>query len=598
MRVHPFKFVVVVSLLCLLAACRNSTSQESGAASQERQVGARGGRLVVADRSTPNTFNYLLAGDAVSATVAGYLLAAPLVEFEHDKQTFVPGLAESWPVSDGGKTLTVKLREGLKFSDGTPLTADDLLFTIKVAADENSGALFRESFLSGGQPIKATKVDERTLKMEMMQPLASPESFLATFRPLPRHKLEVAYEKDKSTNANKSADAPAPPSEFAKAWGVTAPPANLAVAGAFMLKEFVPGQRTILARNPHYWKKDKAGNALPYLDEIVIEAIPDPNTQLLKFRQGEVDLMDNIVPANFAELKQQTPANVSVKDYGPALLTDYFWFNVNDGKDVTGKALVEPHKLAWFSDVRFRRAIALALDRQTIVNNVLRGLGTPFSGLVSPGNKQLFSNEVPGYGFEPNKAKELLKEAGFTSSENGLLDKAGKAVEFTIIVDGSVAPRKDMANIILEDLSKQLGIKVNVAPLEKNVFNEMIQKKANYDAAIHGYTPSDLEPATLLNGLKIGGGQRFWFIGQKQAKEEWEKTFDRLVDEVDTLTDAAQRKQQFAAAQKLFAEQLPMIPLVVRNFASGAKTTLGNYRPSVVIPRSLWNAEELFWKSR
>ena len=582
MRIQTSKIVAVyavfVALALTLTACRpSSTTQET--ASQERQVGARGGRLVVADRGTPKTFNYLLAGDAVSATVASYLMSAALVEMDHDTQAFVPGLAESWQASDGGKTVTVKLREGLKFSDGTPITADDFLFTLKVAADEKSGALFRESFLSGGQPIKATKIDERTFTLEQAEASASIESFLSIFRPLPRHKLEATYAKG----------------EFGKAWDITTAAADLAVSGAFMLKEFVPNQRTILTRNPNYWKKDKAGTQLPYLDELVIEAIPDANTMLLKFQQGEVELMDNIAPASFATLKQQTPAGLSVKDYGPSMLTDFLWFNQNDGKDATGKPFVDPVKRAWFADVRFRRAIATALDRTTIINNVLRGLGTPISGLASPSNKRWFSSALPKYDFDLQKAKELLQEAGFTSSESGLLDKAGKPVEFTLIVDGTVAVRKDMATIIQEDLSK-LGIKVNVVPLEKNVFVEMIEKKLSYDAAIHGYAPSDAEPSTLVSGLKVGGAQRYWFIGQKQAQEEWEKSFDRLAEEVSTVTDPAVRKQKFDEVQKLFAEQLPLIPLVVRNFASGAKSNLGNYRPSIIIPRSLWNAEELFWK--
>ena len=582
MRIQASKIVafyaVFLALALTLTACRpSSTTPETS--SQERQVGARGGRLVVADRGTPKTFNYLLAGDVVSATVASYLMSAALVDMDHDTQNFVPGLAESWQASDGGKTITVKLREGLKFSDGTPITADDFLFTLKVASDEKSGALFRESFLSGGQPIKATKMDERSFKLEQAQAAASIESFLSIFRPLPRHKLEATVAKG----------------EFGKAWDITTAPADLAVSGAFMLKEFVPNQRTILARNPNYWKKDKAGTQLPYLDELVIEAIPDANTMLLKFQQGEVDLMDNIAPASYATLKQQTPAGLSVKDYGPSMLTDFLWFNQNDGKDATGKPFVDPIKRAWFADARFRRAIATALDRTTIINNVLRGLGTPISGLASPSNKRWFSSELPKYDFELNKAKGLLQEAGFTTSENGLLDKAGKPVEFTLIVDGTVAVRKDMATIIQEDLSK-LGIKVNVAPLEKNAFVEMIEKKLNYDAAIHGYAPSDAEPSTLVTGLKIGGAQRYWFIGQKQAKEEWEKSFDRLAEEIRTVADPAVRKQKFNEVQKLFAEQLPMIPVVVRNFASGAKSNLGNYRPSVIIPRSLWNAEELYWR--
>ena len=568
----------VLALVLALAACKPSpTTQE--ATSQERQVGTRGGRLVVADRGTPKTFNYLLAGDVVSATVASYLMSAALVEMDHDTQAFVPGLAESWEASDGGKTITVKLREGLKFSDGTPITADDFLFTLKVAVDEKSGALFRESFSSNGQPIKATKMDDRTFKLEQAQAAASIESFLAIFRPLPRHKLEEMYTKG----------------EFSKAWDIASAAADLAVSGAFMLKEFVPNQRTILTRNPNYWKKDKAGTPLPYLDELVIEAIPDANTMLLKFQQGEVDLMDNIAPASYATLKQQTPAGLSVKDYGPSMLTDFLWFNQNDGKDASGKPFVDPAKRAWFADVRFRRAIATALDRTTIINNVLRGLGTPINGLAAPSNKRWFSNDLPKYDFDLQKAKGLLQEAGFTNSENGLLDKAGKPVEFTLIVDGTVAVRKDMATIIQEDLSK-LGIKVNVAPLEKNAFVEMIGKTLSYDAAIHGYAPSDAEPSTLISGLKTGGAQRYWFIGQKQAKEDWEKTFDQLAEVVDSSTDAAVRKQKFDAAQKLFAEQLPLLPLVVRDFASGAKSNLGNYRPSVIIPRSLWNAEELFWR--
>jgi len=577
MKIKAF-WVIVVLLALATAACRpSSTPQET--ISQERQIGASGGRLVVADRGTPKTFNYLLAGDVVSATIASYLMSSALVEMDHDTQAFVPGLAESWQASDGGKTITIKLREGLKFSDGTPITADDFLFTLKVAVDEKSGALFRENFLSGDQPLKATKIDDRTFKLEQAAPSASIESFLAIFRPLPRHKLEAAYTQG----------------EFSKAWGVTTTAADLAVSGAFILKEYAPDQRTVLARNPNYWKKDKAGTQLPYLDELVIEAIPDANTALLKFQQGEVDLLDNLAPANFATLKQQTPAGLTVKDYGPSMLTDFLWFNVNDGKDATGKPFVEAAKRAWFADARFRRAIATALDRTTIINNVLRGLGTPISGLASPSNKRWFSSELPKYDFDLQKAKGLLQEAGFAERDKTLVDKAGQLVEFTIVVDGTVAVRKEMATIIQEDLSK-LGIKVNVAPLEKNAFVEMISKKLSYDAAIHGYAPSDAEPSTLVSGLKIGGGQRYWFMGQKQAREEWEKTFDQLAEDIDSNADSAMRKQKFDAVQKLFAEQLPMIPLVVRNFASGAKSNLGNYRPSVIIPRSLWNADELFWR--
>ena len=419
----------------------------------------------------------------------------------------------------------------------------------------------------GGKPLQATKIDDRTVRFQLPRAAAAFESLLSTFGVLPHQKL--------GNNFNP------------KTWDITVSPKDLAVTGAYTLKEFVPDQRTILTRNPHYYKKDKSGIQLPYLDEIVIEAIKDPNTMLLKFQQGEVELMDNIAPANFAALQQQMPAGTVVKDYGASMTSDFLWFNVNEAVPAT--------KRTWFNDIRFKKAISHVLDRKTIIENVLRGLGTPLNGIVSPANKIWGSSEIAGYDFNQQKAKDLLTEAGFTLRENALLDKGGNAVEFTLIVDESVAVRKAMAAIIQEDLSK-LGIKINVAPLEKNAFNEMIEKKLSYDAALHGYAVTDTDPSTAMMGLKTGGAQRYWNIGEKQPTQAWEKDFDRLADEQDTTTDPVQRKAKFAEAQKLFAEQLPMIPLVVRNFASGAKSNLGNYRPSVVMPRSLWNAEELFWK--
>ncbi len=566
MRFQSIKSILLLIFVATLMSCRPGTTTQVEV-SQGRQNGTSGGRLIVADRGTPKTFNFLHAGDLVSATVASYLMSSHLVEFDHDTQKYVPGLAESWEASNEGKTVTLKLREGLKFSDGSPLTADDVIFTLKVATDEKSGSLFRENYLIGGKPLQATKIDERTIQFQLPRAAAAFESLLSTFGVLPRHKL--------GNNFNP------------KTWDIAVSPNELVVTGAYTLKEFVPDQRTILTRNPHYYKKDKSGIQLPYLDEIVIEAIKDPNTALLKFQQGEVELMDNIAPANFAALKQQTPTGTSVKDYGPSMTSDFLWLNVNE-------TAVPAIKRGWFTDLRFKKAIAHALDRKTIIDNVLRGLGTPLNGMSSPANKS-WSSEVAGYDFSLQKAKDLLTEAGFMQRDNTLFDKGGNAVEFTLIVDESVAVRKAMAAIIQEDVAK-LGIKINVAPLEKNAFTEMIEKKLSYDAALHGYAVTDTDPSTVLMGLKTGGAQRYWNIGEKQATQAWEKDFDRLADEQDTTIDPVLRKNKFGEAQKLFAEQLPMIPVVVRNFASGAKSTLGNYRPSVIMPRSLWNAEELFWK--
>jgi peptide/nickel transport system substrate-binding protein len=572
-------FAGLLIFLLALTACK---SESSGLKSGGRETGARGGRLAVADRSTPRTFNYLLANDRVTLTVCFFLLSARLAELDHDAQQLIPGLAESWQVADEGKKLTVKLREGLKFSDGAPLTADDVLFTLKVIYDEKVNSIFRGALLVGDQPMKVTKVDARTIELRLPQAVAAPENNLYNIGVLPRHKLEAAYERG----------------EYAKMWDTTAAPGDLAVSGPFTLKEYVAGQRTILARNEHYWKKDGAGNQLPYLDELVIEAIPDPNTALLKFERGELDILDEIRPTDYATLKDK-PGAATVRDFGPWMQTDFLWFNLSDGADEGGQPFVEPAKRAWFLDARFRRAVAHAIDRQSLIQNVLRGLGTPLHGVVSPSNKRWFNANTPTYSYDLNRAKALLQEAGFqwrgSGGQQQLVDSGGRPVEFTVVVSENVPVRKQMATIIQEDLAK-LGMKVHVSALEDKAFTPLIRQGLIYEAAIHGYSPTDTDPSSLTGALKVGGQQRFWFMNQKQPLADWDARLDQLMDEQEVELEAAKRKEKFNEAQRLFAEHVPMVPLVVRHFVTGAKTDLGNYRSSVLPPRSLWNADELFWR--
>ncbi|HZS06211.1 MAG TPA: ABC transporter substrate-binding protein [Blastocatellia bacterium] len=553
------------------------TACQDGRQSGERQTGSRGGRLVVADRSAPQSFSYLAAGDAVTINISFFLMSARLAEFDHDKQQYVPGLAESWPTSDGGKVVTVKLRDGLKFSDGAPMTADDVLFTLGLLADPKlHPPAFYDAMLVDGKPMKASKVDDRTIRLELPHGVAAIEPYLYNVGVLPRHKLEAAYLKG----------------EVDKQWGLAAAPADFAVSGPFAPKEYVAGQRTILKRNEYYWKKDKQGNQLPYLDELVVEAISDPNNSVLKFQQGELDVLDDIRPSDYATMKDKAEG-FTVRDLGPRLQTDFFWFNLNDGRDESGKPLVDPAKRAWFADVRFRRAVAHAIDRASIIQNVLRGLGTPLKGVVSPGNKFWVNDNIPAYDYDVKRAQDLLKEAGFRLNDNGLVDSAGHPVEFTLVVSENVAVRKQMATVIQEDLAK-LGIKVNVSPVEDKALNELMRKSLRYEAALHGASATDTDPTTISSILRTDGQQRFWFLNQKQARAAWEKKLDQLMDEQSVESDVNKRREKFNEAQRIFAEQIPMIPLVVRHFVSGAKANLGNWRPSFISPRSLWNVDELF----
>jgi peptide/nickel transport system substrate-binding protein len=209
------------------------------------------------------------------------------------------------------------------------------------------------------------------------------------------------------------------------------------------------------------------------------------------------------------------------------------------------------------------------------------------------------NQNLPAYQHDTSKAQELLREAGFQmSNQNGhalLTDKTGRTVEFTLIVPETVPVRKQMATMIQEDLAK-IGVKVTISALEDKAFSELMRKSLKYEAAIFGISPTDTDPSTLSSLLKTGGGQRFWFLNQKQASADWEKQMDQLMDEQSTESIAAKRREKFNEVQKIFAEQLPMIPLMTRHFISGGRVGLGNYRSSFILPRSLWNADEIFWK--
>lgn len=570
-------FAVLFIFGLLFAAC---DSKPASQLSTGKQVGTRGGRLVVTERNAPQGFNYLTAADMVTINLSFFVMSARLVEFDHELQQYVPGLAESWQPDADGKIITVRLRDGLKFSDGTPLTADDVMFTLKLLTDEKvHPPAFYDAMLIDDQPMKAAKTDDRTITLTLPRAVAAIEPYLYNVGVLPRHKLAASYDGG----------------EITKMWSLTAAPTDFAVSGPFTLKEYVPGQRTVLARNDHYWKKDASGNQLPYLDELVIEVVSDTNTAMLKFQNGELDVVDEITPEDYASLKDQT-GTVALRDLGPQLRTDFFWFNLNDGKDAQGQPFVDPVKRAWFADLRFRQAIAHAVDRDTIIRNVLRGLGTSLNGLVSPGNKAWVNNNLPNYDYDVSKAQALLQAAGFRQNGDTLTDSTGHSVEFSLVLgqggtNGKL--RNGMATIIQEDLAR-LGIKVTVSPLEDKAFNELYRKTLKYEAAIHGLSPSDTDPSTLAGVLKIGGAQRYWFIGQKQATADWEKQLDQLTDEQALERDPARRKEKFNETQRIFAEQLPMIPLVVRNFVSGAGVKVGNYRSSFLPPRSLWNVEEIF----
>jgi peptide/nickel transport system substrate-binding protein len=577
-----------LALLLLHGGCQQQPPQPASSTPQnsqlgrERVPGTHGGSITYRMTSPPQTFNYMLAKEESSIMIGFYLLGGRLVEFDQDQQKHVPGLLESWKWADDKRTLELALRDGLKFSDGHALTADDILFTMRALYDERTQSpIYRDAMMIGGKPIETTVIDPLHLRMVFPETVAAPEGYLSNLVVLPRHALEEDWNKGTLKDA----------------WSMTSDPGRIITAGPFTVEAVSPGERIQLKRNPNYWKKDGAGKQLPYLDTLVIELVADPNNAVTRLQQNSIDIVDRIRPSDYATLRSGQ-GSVRAYDLGPGMNTDYIWFNLNDGVQ-NGKPIVDPVKRAWFTDVRFRRAIAHAIDRNSIASANLQGLATPLYGFISPGNRAWAATDIPRAEYDLEKARTLLSEAGFTQRGTAeapeLLDAKGNRVEFTVIVPVENQPRVDMATVIQQDLAK-LGINMQPAPIEFQALTGRWSQSYDYDAVLLGATVTDPDPSSFTTFLQSSSGNHQWYPKQSKPATEWEARLDQLDTEQAHELDPARRRSLFRDIQIILAEQLPLIPIVARHIASAANTRVGNYRPGTILPYSLWNADELFIK--
>lgn len=578
-------FITLLMFCSLLfIGCGTEPAKNSSNASkiEPRTTGTRGGKLTYRLTAAPKTFNYLLAADEATISAAFYMLSSRLVDFDHSTQKFVPGLAETWVTAADGRTVDVKLRDGLKFSDGDALTADDVIFTLAAIYDERTKSpAWRDAMLVDGKPIETKRVSDRELQMIFPKAVPSVENYFVNLGVLPSHVLDADFKAGK----------------LAESWKINAPAAQIVSSGPFVVEAATPGERIDYARNPNYWKKDEKGTQLPYLDKFAIEIIPDANNTFVRLSQATLDIADRIRPTDFIELAK-TPGAMRAFDVGPGLGIDHLWFNLNTA-DADGKPLANHVKRAWFSDKRFRTAVASAIDRESIANVTLQGLASPLYGLVSPANKVWMNADLGKIEYSTAKAEQMLKDAGFkkggTADAPILTDASGNAVEFTMIVPAESEPRKLMAAVIQQDLAK-LGMKVQVVPIENASVQERTLKTFDYDAALYGLSQTDTEPTSYQNFLLSSAATHQWQPKQKTPATEWEGRIDKLFAEQAGERDQTKRLALFAEIQKIMRDEMPVIPIASRHVASAAHSRIGNYSPSSILPYSLWNVDELFIK--
>lgn len=545
------------------------------------ETGRSGGRLVVALRAEPKTLNPLIAIDAPSREVIG-TMQADLVHINRATQLTEPALAKSWKISPDGLRYTLVLRRGLNFSDGHPLDVDDVLFTFRVYLDENVHASQRDLLVFDGKLLKVRKVDSQTILFELPKPYGVAERLFDGLAILPRHLLEKPYEEGK----------------IGQLGALTMPPNQWAGLGPFRLKEYVAGERLVLERNPYYWKKDEKGNRLPYLDELVFLFVPSSDAQVLRFQSGETDVISRLGAENFSLLSRQPGAHTMV-DAGPGLEYNFLFFNLSDPTEKTPAEIVQRQK--WFREVKFRQAVSAAVDREAIVRLVYQGRGAPLWGLVTPGNRRWQDGKLPHPARSLERARTLLKEAGFSwttasSGQSALMDSSGRPVEFSIITSSSNADRAKMAALVQDDL-KQLGMRAQVVPLEFRSLLDRVMQTKEYDACVLGVVSGDADPNVDINVWLSSGGMHLWSPSQAHPSTPWEAEIDRLIDEQMYAQTFEQRKKLYDRTQELLWEYQPMIFLASPDILTGAKKLVGNFRPTVLEPYVLWNVDQLYLKN-
>ncbi|MDZ8067868.1 MAG: ABC transporter substrate-binding protein [Nostoc sp. DedQUE08] len=545
-------------------------------------------QLVSSILSDPKTFNYPLSQEFPNVFP---LIYEGLITQNPITAKIEPALAESWQISDDKLKIVFTLREGLKWSDGQPLTVDDVVFTYNdIYLNEAIPTDVRDGLRIGESRKLPTvqKVDERRVEFIVPEPFRP--FLLNTGSPiLPAHILQQSV-KIKDQNGSPI---------FLTKWGVDTPPDQIIVNGPYKIERYDTSQRVVFRRNPYYWRKDAQGNSQPYIERVIWQIVESTDTSLLQFRSGGLDTV-GVSPDYFSLLKvQEKQSNFTIYNGGPTSATSFVWFNLNKGKR-DGKPLVDPVKSRWFNNVQFRQAIAYAIDRQTMINNTFRGLGVAQNSPISVQSPYYLSPKegLKVYDYNQQKAKELLLKAGFKYNNNQLVDSQGNRVRFSLLTNAGNKIREAMGSQIKQDLSK-IGIQVDFTPLAWNTFTDKTSNSLDWEASLMGLT-GGLEPNDGANVWAPEGGLHMFNqkpqAGQKPIQgwevAPWEAEIGNLYIQAAQELDEAKVKAIYAETQRITQENLPFIYLVnpyslsaVRNRFEGIKfSALGG---------AFWNIEQI-----
>uniref|UniRef100_B8HS93 Extracellular solute-binding protein family 5 n=1 Tax=Cyanothece sp. (strain PCC 7425 / ATCC 29141) TaxID=395961 RepID=B8HS93_CYAP4 len=558
---------------------------------QLRQQSAQVPTLVLSSLADPKTFNPVLSQEVNE--VFG-LVSEGLISENGVTGKIEPALAQSWEFTPDQKSIIFTMRQNLKWSDGQPLTVDDVVFTYNdIYLNEKIPSDTRDVLRIGkeGKLPKVEKLDDRRVQFSIPEPFA-PFLRITGIGILPEHILKPAV-----TTLNSEGKP-----QFFSTWGVDTNPANIVVPGPYKIESYATSQRVILRRNPYYWRKDAQGNRLPYIERIVMQIVESQDTELLQFRSRGLDEI-TVTPAYFSLLQRESRRDqFQIYNGGPALTQNFISFNLNQGRRQNGQPLIDPIKSRWFNTLAFRQAVAYALDRQQMLNNIYQGLGAPQNSMLPVQSPYYLTPEdgLPVYDFNPNKAKELLLAAGFKYNDRGeLFDAEGNRVRFTLITNAENRIRAALGAQIKQNLNA-IGMQVDFNPIGFNTLVEKLTTSLDWEAYLLGFAGGSIEPNSGANiWLPDGGLHTFnqkprpgqpTLIGRMVS--DWERQIGDLYIQGAQELDDRKRKEIYGQAQKLVQENLPLIYLINPLSLQAVRDRIEGVQFSA-LGGALWNIYEL-----
>lgn len=511
--------------------------------------------------SDPKTFNLALSQESPNV----FSLIYEGLVTENGKGILEPALAESWEIAEDKKRIIFTLRDNLKWSDGAPLTVDDVVFTYNdIYLNPEIPTDVRDILKIGQSQAlpKVEKLDQKRVQFTVPEPFAPFLRYSGGLPILPKHALETTVKtKDKDGKPR-----------FLSTWGTDTDPRKIIGNGLYSLDSYRPGERVIFRRNPYYWRKDSQGNPQPYIERIVWQIVENTDTSLLQFRSGGLDTF-TISPDYYSLIKQEEErGRFKIYIGGPEMSTTFVVFNLNQAKNEKGQPFVNPIKSKWFNTLEFRQAIAHAIDRPKMLNSIYRGLGELQNSPIYKQSPFYLAPEegLKVYDYSPEKAKELLQKAGFKYNGQGqLLDSEGNRVRFTLLTNAGNKLREAMGAQIKEDLSN-IGIQVDFQAIAFNTLIQKVYGERFWDSYIGKIGGGGVEPNGGANTWLTQGGLHTFNLGPQPGQppikgwkvQDWELEIEKLYIKGAGELDEAKRKAIYAESQRIVQENLPFIYLV------------------------------------